>query len=287
MKKIALSLVIFVFIAAALGGLYVSSSNKELRTQDELLSRINAVPDITAEKQLPLFCQLPANGNGGEISEVVFTIDDGPYRNINGTTTEHTEIILDVLKREKTPATFFLLGWQLDTKKVSTGITYQCYCKWVRRMFEEGHIVGVHDYNHTQYFKQNRDQLTDSFIYTRKRIKDVSGYDASSYVRSPGGSISPEVAAYLKENNYKHVFWHINPEPRPNLKPSEIFNNIVSDLDNGKRGIILMHDRTASAYIADLIKYLKEHRIKVVSLAEWEAKNGLPDTIMTPQREKF
>ncbi|MFH1226539.1 MAG: polysaccharide deacetylase family protein [Planctomycetota bacterium] len=289
MKKFSLIFVIIgLVIAIVLVGLYIhSSSDKARRNQDVLLKRISAVPDIAAEKQLLLFCQFPSNDNAGMINEVVFTIDDGPYRNINGSTTEHTEIILDILKREKTPATFFLLGWQLDTKKVSTGVTYQCYCQWVKRMFEEGHTVGIHDYNHVQYFKQNRSQLSDSLIYTRTQIKEVSDHDASSYVRSPGGSISPEVSAYLKENGYKHVFWNINPETQPHLKPSEILNNIFADLNNGKRGIILMHDRTASAYLSDLIKYLKEHQIKVISLSEWEAKYGLPDTVMTPHREKF
>jgi peptidoglycan/xylan/chitin deacetylase (PgdA/CDA1 family) len=289
MKKFSLMLVIIgLVIAIVLAGRYIhSSSDKARRNQDVLLKRISAVPDIAAEKQLPLFCRLSSNDNTGAINEVVFTIDDGPYRNINGSTTDHTEIILDILKREKIPATFFLLGCQLDTKLVSTGVTYQCYCQWVKRMFEEDHTVGIHDHKHIQYFKQNRSQLSDSLIYTRNRLKEVSGYDASLYVRSPGGSISPEVATYLKENGYKHVFWNINPETQPHLKPLEILNNIIADLNYGKRGIILMHDRTASAYLPDLIKYLKEHQIKVISLAEWETKYGLPDTVMTPQREKF
>lgn len=283
MRKIILPVVILIVIITI--GLYLKSAGAQ-RYQELQAADANAIDDVSAEKSLPLFCQLPVAGSD-EINEVVFTIDDGPYRNINNDTTDHTGIILDVLRREGVPATFFLLGCQLDTKFVSTGGTYQRYCEWTRRMFADGHIVGIHDYNHIQYFKQSKSQLADSLIYTRMRIKEVSGHDVSSYVRSPGGAISPEVAAYLRENGYKHVFWHINPEPQQHLKPKEILDNIISDLNNSKRGIILMHDRTASAYLADLIKYLKSHNIKVISLSEWEARYGLPETLMAGQKEKF
>lgn len=281
MKKIAIGLIVVIVIVGF--GLYLNSAGSG---PDRVIADVSAADDGCAEKSMPLFCQLPVAGSD-VINEVVFTIDDGPYRNINNGTTEHTEIILDILRREGVPATFFLLGCQLDTKFVSAGGTYQRYCEWVRRMFADGHTVGIHDYNHIQYFKQSKSQLADSLIYTRMRIKEVSGYDVAAYVRSPGGAISPEVAAYLKANNYKHVFWHINPETQQHLKPKEILDNIISDLNNCKRGIILMHDRTASAYLADLIKYLKSHNIKVISLSEWEARYGLPDTLMTSQREKF
>lgn len=298
MRKIAFWFIfvisIAVVISVALYFKYVSEANPRaggLTSNQQQLSfssaNATAIADVNAEKELPVILPGAAVDLRASANEVVFTIDDGPFRSINNGAGEHTAIILDILKRENVTATFFLLGCQLDTKFVSTGVTYQRYCEWVKRTFAEGHTVGIHDYNHIAYFKQSKSQLMDSFIYTRMRIKEVSGYDVSAYVRSPGGSISPDVADFLKENRYKHVFWNINPETRPHLSPSEILKNIEENISNGKRGIILMHDRTASGYLAELIKYLKSQRINIISLQEWETKYGLPDTVIVDQKETF
>jgi peptidoglycan-N-acetylglucosamine deacetylase len=219
---------------------------------------------------------------------VVLTFDDGPYRRINANEIiDHTGIILDILKQENIKATFFVLGIQLDTDIVKTGETYQKYCEWVRRMFFEGHTVAIHDRNHISYFKQDKKMLENSFSYTRARIKEITGQDASFYVRSPGGSISSIIQEYLANNNYKHVFWHINPETEQHLSTQQILDNLIDEINKGKRGIILMHDRTASEYLPELIRFLKVNRIRVVSLEEWDQKYGLPEAPHTKQAIKF
>jgi len=236
----------------------------------------------------------------GEIGDfVVLTFDDGPFRsafrrdiasggqaNSNGWV-DHTGIILDILKRENIPATFFILGFQLDTVQVNTGETYQKYCQWLGRMFVEGHTVGIHDRRHIQYYKQSKKDLDASFAYTKSRVREICGREMSCYVRSPGGTISRESAQYLKQNGYKHVFWNINSEPEQYMKPKDILNIIIRDLNWGKRGIIMMHDRNASAYLDELLRFLKANRIKVITLEEWERRYGLPATPQTAQKVKF
>lgn len=219
---------------------------------------------------------------------VVLTFDDGPFRQANGKgKVDHTGIILDILKRENLKAVFFILGFQLDTVQVNTGETYQKYCQWLDRMFTEGHTVAIHDRRHIQYYKQSKNELDASFAYTKSRVREICGQELSCYVRSPGGSVSRESAQYLKQNGYKHIFWHINSEPEQYMKPSEILNIIIRDLNRGKRGIIMMHDRNASAYLDELLRYLKANRIKVITLEEWERRYGLPATPYTGQKVKF
>jgi peptidoglycan/xylan/chitin deacetylase (PgdA/CDA1 family) len=109
----------------------------------------------------------------------------------------------------------------------------------------------------------------------------------SNYVRSPGGTISRDVAQYLRQNGYKHIFWHINSEPEQHMTPKEILKAIIKELNRGKRGIIMMHDRNASEYLDELLRYLKANKIKVITLEEWERRYGLPDTPFTPQKIKF
>ena len=219
---------------------------------------------------------------------VVLTFDDGPFRQANGKgKVDHTGIILDILKRENILATFFILGYQLDTANVKMGETYQRYCQWLARMFSEGHTVAIHDRNHVQYYKQSRKDLEASFGYTKNRVREICGQEMSCYVRSPGGTISRDALQYLKQNGYKHIFWHINSEPEQHMTPKDILNIIIRDLNRGKRGIIMMHDRNASEFLDELLRFLKANRIKVITLEEWEQRYGLPETPYTSQKVKF
>ena len=62
--------------------------------------------------------------------ELYFTFDNG-YEN------GYTAKVLDVLKKEKVPATFFVTGHYLESEP-----------ELVKRMAKEGHIVGNHSWSH-------------------------------------------------------------------------------------------------------------------------------------------
>jgi len=63
--------------------------------------------------------------------EVVLTFDDGPHPS-------HTPKVLDLLRKHRLPATFFLVGANIRAK--TSGL--------VKRMLAEGHSIGSHSYNH-------------------------------------------------------------------------------------------------------------------------------------------
>jgi peptidoglycan/xylan/chitin deacetylase (PgdA/CDA1 family) len=63
--------------------------------------------------------------------EVVLTFDDGPHPG-------HTPKVLDLLAKYPLPATFFLVGRNINSK------TYPL----VQRMVADGHTLGLHSYNH-------------------------------------------------------------------------------------------------------------------------------------------
>lgn len=213
-----------------------------------------------------------------EIPGVVFTFDDGPFRHFNkANSIEHTQIVLDILKANGIKAAFFIVGSQLDKNVAGKGGTLECYKNCLSREIQEGHTIGIHDYNHIPYWKQSRKQLEKSLDATINKIKENMGINPSVYVRSPGGRISPEVETYLSQRGYKHVYWHIEAEPT-NLKSNQYLAHIKSELDKGLRGLILMHDRNASSYLLELIKYLNEKNIKIIPLEEWESKYGMPLT---------
>jgi peptidoglycan/xylan/chitin deacetylase (PgdA/CDA1 family) len=287
-KKGLLSLIIttevILFLSLIFFIIYYFSQRTSFHYQNHSLA---IIPDITKEQPLLEYFRSRQDLSNA----VVFTFDDGPYRFVNpasaGEVIEHTGIILDILKKENIKATFFLLGWQLDTKTIRTGETYQKYCEWVNRMFEEGHTIAIHDRGHIPFFKQTKKELEASLDWTRKRIREITQKEPSYYVRSPGGTISRPVDDYLSQKGYKHIFWDINPETEPNLTSQEILDNLIEKLEQGKRGIILIHDKTASNYLAELIKFLKGHQIPVVSLEEWENEKELPYSPLTKHIGKF
>ena len=65
-----------------------------------------------------------------EPKQVAFTFDDGPHP-------VYTEWLLDGLKERGIPATFFLIGENISGRE-----------ELVKRMQEEGHLIGNHTFHH-------------------------------------------------------------------------------------------------------------------------------------------
>jgi len=115
----------------------------DLERQGEIL-RIEARPshgtrDLTVDAKTRLitdevFQELPEPYRLGRYgyspNKVAITFDDGPDP-------EWTPRILDVLKQERAPATFFLIGIQADK-----------YSGLARRIYDEGHTIGNHTFFH-------------------------------------------------------------------------------------------------------------------------------------------
>lgn len=278
MKKyiwLIVSSFLFILLGASAYGNYL-----QYKANEEILKRIVSLETQLKEiKEQNVLLRAKLIQPTPEIPGVVFTFDDGPFRSYTKVnSTNHTEIILNTLKSEGIKATFFIMGGQFDKKVSGGGETSELYKNWLRRTAQDGHTIAIHDYYHTSYWKQSKKQLAKSIDSTIKKVKEVIGATPSNYCRSPGGRISPEVETYLSQRGLKHVYWHIEAEPL-NLKTTDqYFGHIKAEIDKGMRGIILMHDRNASIYLPELIKYLKAKSIKVISLEEWESKYGLPLT---------
>ena len=101
--------------------------------------------------------------------KVYLTFDDGP--------SDHTDEILDILKKNKVRATFFVVGKETEHAK-----------KMYRRIILEGHTLGMHSYSH------NYDQIYASVGAFSKDLMKLQKYlydltEVKSYIyRFPGGS---------------------------------------------------------------------------------------------------
>ena len=110
-----------------------------------------------------------------------------------------TEKILDTLKAHGVKAAFFLVGNYIDRNR-----------DLVRRMVEDGHIVGNHTMHHYDMSK-----LSDKAAFSKELtdledlFREVTGKELPKYYRPPQGVYSQENLTMAKELGYKTVFWSL------------------------------------------------------------------------------
>jgi len=123
--------------------------------------------------------------------EIYLTFDNG-YEN------GYTEKVLDVLKERKVPATFFITGHYLDTE-----------ADLVKRMVDEGHIVGNHSWYHPDLTTQSDEELKKELESVRLKVEELTDQKGMSYLRPPRGIFSERVLNDAKELGYTSVFWSL------------------------------------------------------------------------------
>ena len=130
---------------------------------------------------------------GDTSRKILYLTFDAGYENGS------TEKILDVLKAQQVPAAFFLVGNYMEKN-----------ADLVRRMVEEGHIVGNHTMHHYDMSK-----LTEQSAFA-KELKDlevlfqeITGKEMPKFYRPPQGLYSEENLKMAQELGYKTVFWSL------------------------------------------------------------------------------
>ena len=110
-----------------------------------------------------------------------------------------TAKILDVLKQHQAPAAFFLVGNYIEKN-----------ADLVRRMAEEGHIVGNHTMHHYDMSKlSDKDAFAKELTDLEKLYKEITGKDMEKYYRPPQGIYSEKNLEMAQELGYKTVFWSL------------------------------------------------------------------------------
>ena len=125
----------------------------------------------------------------GSPSTVYLTYDDGP----NPTTTPD---LLDVLAREQVPATFFLIDDHLTEETAPI----------VRRMFAEGHAVGLHTATRA-YMLLSPNDLADRLTFQADRLEMLAGSRPCRAFRPHAVWRGGQMYDGLKKAEYTLVGW--------------------------------------------------------------------------------
>lgn len=171
------------------------------------------------------------------------TFDEG-YEN------GYTAPILDTLKKCGVPAAFFITGSYLDREQ-----------DLVRRMIEEGHIVGNHTENHPNLPKlSSTDKMKAELTKLDDKFYNIFGKHMK-YMRPPEGAYSERVLSMAKDAGYKTMLWSFaykDWEQNAVRGSKYAFDAVTPYLHSGC--IILLHavSKDNSDALEDIINYAKE-----------------------------
>ena len=168
---------------------------------------------------------------GDSSRKVLYLTFDAGYENGS------TEKILDVLQKHQVPAAFFLVGNYIEKN-----------ADLVRRMVDEGHIVGNHTMHHYDMSK-----LSDKMAFSKELtdleelFKSVTGKDMPRYYRPPQGIYSQENLEMAKELGYKTLFWSLayvdwNNDAQPTKEVA--FSKLLPRVHNG--AVVLLHSTSST-----------------------------------------
>ena len=176
---------------------------------------------------------------GRPAKKVVLTFDDGP--------TEFTPLFLDLLNKYQAKAVFFCIGKQIEQ-----------YPEILKRIKEEGHIIGNHTYTHIP--KNCFTSATTFAEEIRKTDEILQKFQIeTTYFRPPYGITNPHIAKAIKKCGKKVIGWDIRSLDTIIKEETRLQSRVLSKLTNGN--IILMHDTSERTYhlLEQVLKYLKDN----------------------------
>jgi len=163
-----------------------------------------------------------------ERKKIALTFDDGPHP-------YYTEQLLDGLKERGVVVTFFV-----------TGEHAALHPEVIKRMDEDGHLIGNHTYSHMQLTSGNKEEFKEELIATSEVIEEIINKEVI-YVRPPYGCWDKELESEL---DMIPVLWTIDPLDWCSGDTKCIVDRVTDKAEEDE--IILMHDYYASSVTAAL-----------------------------------
>lgn len=199
----------------------------------------------------------------GDNKLVFLTFDDGVNQKISPR-------VLDILKKEGVPATFFILGQTVHEKNRNI----------IERELNEGHSIAVHSFTHSYKKlypgrKARPDRIMEEYHQTNNALKAMLGENFDSKVfRYPGGHMSwnniEAADAELEKINVIWIDWNAlcgdgeRKKVRPTTAQGMVDFTIRTANSNKNKSVlvVLMHDAENKKLTADalpqIIRYFKD-----------------------------
>jgi cellulose synthase/poly-beta-1,6-N-acetylglucosamine synthase-like glycosyltransferase/peptidoglycan/xylan/chitin deacetylase (PgdA/CDA1 family)/spore germination protein YaaH len=232
---------------------------------------------ITNQKYIELPTKYVIRRYGYKPGKVVLTFDDGPDP-------DFTPQILDILKKEKVPASFFVVGSMVEKNMPI-----------LKRIYDEGYEIGNHTFFHPDISTISLDRVNLELNSTRKLIESITGRSTILFRPPFNADAEPQTLAEVipvaesRKQSYITIGESIDPwDWQPGVTADSIIARTIRQKDNGS--MILLHDaggdtreETVKALPA-IIHFFKKNGYEFTTIADILDKTK--DDLMPPAEKE-
>lgn len=171
----------------------------------------------------------------------------------------NTPAILDALKKHDVKATFFVVGTYIKDNP-----------DLIKRIHEEGHLIGNHTYHHPDMSKiATKESFHKELKDVETEYKNVVGEEMTKFYRPPQGKYNESNLQMAKDLGYHTFFWSLAyVDWYENDQPSkeEAFQKLLGRIHPG--AIVLLHStsKTNADILDELLTKWEEMGYKFASL---------------------
>lgn len=178
--------------------------------------------------------------------KIALTFDDGP-------SPDTTPQILSLLDKYNAKATFFLLGERVEK-----------HPEIVQWIYEAGHEIGNHTYNHLDLTTLTAEQIMNQYEQTDDAIMEAIG-QPSTVFRPPYGAKNPSVEDLIP---IPMVNWTLDTNDWKHKNEEQTLQQIKDNIHDD--AIVLMHDIHASTAngLEAILEYLTDEGYHFVTVSE-------------------
>ena len=258
-KKLVVAMVCVIVAAAGVFS-WIGFSNREAGAVEAAAANDNWGLSFQEEGKTPVgnatpefLKQYDAYFCGGSGEKTIYLTFDCGYEN------GYMPAILDALKKHNVKAAFFVVGNYLETSP-----------DLVKRMVEEGHIVGNHTYHHP-----DMSQISDLASFQKEissveeKYQEITGYEMQKFYRPPQGKYSESNLKMAQELGYQTIFWslayvdwYVDQQPTQ----EEAYAKLLPRIHPG--AVVLLHStsKTNAEILDDLLTKWEEMGYTFASL---------------------
>ncbi|WP_246085423.1 polysaccharide deacetylase family protein [Solitalea koreensis] len=234
-------------------------------TEGQINLTYNIKDQLITEQQyitLPTSYVVKKFGKGEK--EIILSFDDGPDE-------RYTPQILDILKKEHIPATFFVIGQNAENN-----------IPLLKTIYKDGYEIGNHSFTHPNMAEISPERQRLEMNSTRRLIECITGHSTVLFRPPFNADAEPQTYAEIepvamsKKDNYLTIGESIDPRDwEAGVTADTIFKRVVEQQNLGS--IILLHDsggnRNATIEaLPKIIHYFKNKGYKFITVSQLVGK---------------
>lgn len=193
--------------------------------------------------------------------QIMLTFDDGPDP-------KYTPQVLKILKKEKVPAAFFVIGQNAENN-----------LPLIEAIYKGGFELGNHTFSHPNLAEVSKERAALEINATRRIIEAITNHSTVLFRPPYNADAEPQDLAEIipveesRKDNYITVGESIDPQDwdDKHVNSDSIYNRVLRQLSLGS--IILLHDAGGNRQatvdaLPRLIKYFKDNGYQFISISQ-------------------